>query len=357
MLQKKIKQGSPQFAAEFGGLLFLFDSEQTRNLFLRNPVFFCNWENFWLFRTNRRNCEKQLNIDKKVNILVLGEDNARRKCMINFLSQKYKLKVIDPKMILEEKLKTEFCEEWEKPITNTINNPMFWEHGCGFSKKNITDLGQGKEIEANAAMTVAFEAMGLDITLKPDQLPKDLEFTNEELSARLVKIKGKKSKKVREDPVDFGVESFIPKRAETIELLKLLGIEEEKVENEEENEEGLTESVIKKREDKKEEERELREKQRVEWEKRAGRKWGELTGFLFVDFPKKAEDVDLLKKLGIEFDRVILLDEEDMEEEEELLPENMRELHHLRNQVVNYLLLDKNMEKISRNIFIGKVLF
>jgi hypothetical protein len=66
------------------------------------------------------------------------------------------------------------------------------------------------------------------------------------------------------------------------------------------------------------------------------------------------EDVELLKKLGVEFDRVIVLDEENQEEEEEAFSENMKKLHSLRNQVINYLLLDKNLEKLSKNIFNGK---
>ena len=202
-------------------------------------------------------------------------------------------------------------------------------------------------------MTLAFEAMGQDIILKPKALPAGLEFLPEEKRARLFRQKKQKGKKLKEEPIDFEIEEFIPKRAEKIELLKLL-IEEEEKEEDIEVPEDLSESALLQREEKKEEQRQLREKQKEKWETQVEQGWPELKGYLFVNFPKNEEDVNLLKKMGVSFDRVVQLDVDDSESDDFEFSEDVKRLHTNRNDVVNYLLLSKKLKHSSSLIFNSK---
>ena len=274
--------------------------------------------------------------------------------MIKFLSRKFNLKVINPKEMLEQKLRNNFNEVWKNTKEKSVNNPLYWRDGVGFSSKNIQNLGTGKEIEVKAAMTLAFEGMGMKISLKPSQLPSGMDYTSEELSSRFIRVKNKKVKKSKEEPIDFGIEGFIPERAEPMELIKLLEEEEQKMEQEEDLEEGLDESEIRKKEEKKEQERDLLQRQRRVWEVRVSQGWEPLKGFLFVDFPKKQEDVKLLKKLGLSFDQVVELNQADegQEDHEEFpLGSSTEELHQHRNEVTNFLLLSEHMAHLSPNLF------
>lgn len=348
-LENKVKQGSAEFGVEFAGLLFLFDSETTRRIFLRDPARFCRWRDFWLSSETRRNCQAQLNINEKVNILILGEESPRRDFVIDFLRDEFRLKCIDPRELLEEKLKREFSADWEPETEPSVNNPLFWKSVCGFSRRNIQGLSYGKDIAADAAMTVVSEAMGLELGLRPEQLPKGVDFTREEANARLLRVKGKKSKKAKEEPIDFGIESFIPKRAETRALLRLL--EREKEAQDQEDEEDLTESVLRRKEEKREEQNQLREQQEQVWSERVKRKWAPLKGFVFVNFPKTKADLEYLRTLGVEFDRVVQLDQTAEADSESVFPEHLGQLHRERDLVVNFILLNPSMAKIGKNIF------
>jgi hypothetical protein len=355
LIENKVVEGSAQWGVEFGGFLFLFDSEISRQIFLRNPFHFCNWKDFWNSNQKERQCQEQLNISGKVNILVNGKQGPRREMFVQYLSEKYELKIVDPKKMLESKLKQHFSFDWELKKTPPYNNPMFWEDGLGFSAKNIQNLISGQDIKISAALALAFEAMSQEIILQPQQLPEGVEYREDERLAKLTRQKGKKGKKQKEEPIDFEIESFIPKRAEKIEFLKLLTMEEEREDEKEdkEGEEEMSESEIRKREEKQEELAKLRETQKTQWQASVDKGQKQLKGFLFVNFPGSFQDVELLKKMGVSFDKVIDLDPREEEQNESPFTEETQKLHLQRNQVVNYLLLSPNLQTLSAQIFNG----
>jgi YHS domain-containing protein/adenylate kinase family enzyme len=258
LFNKKVQKGLSQFSCEYAGRIFCFANEQNKALFIKDPK-------PYLLEVPK--------LPKQFNVSIVGMTNTGKKLYAQKIAEKYGLEIVDlPALILK---KYEEQSKWEQHIPN---NP---EGGSvHFSKNEFAELKKGTGFDTRLALPLLLHDKGIHLYKRPpppkdpaeleeeERLRKEEEERKAEEAKKKKKLAAKKDEKKEEAPPkepsvpvleDFNLTDLVPKP----------------------DEKGVV---------------------------------PELKGYIFIDFPISEAQINTMKEMNINLDRLIILKEPDTTE-------------------------------------------
>lgn len=318
----KIEYGTPEQATVYAGHVFVHATENTKKEFMEDP---------------KKYLQKLPYMPKEYRVAIIGQKGSGKHTQAENLSKLYGWKIFDLEKMIKEKI-----EEF-KTLSATVkaNNPET-QQGLWFSQAEFNGILQGKGVELKDGLVFMLEALGIPMEKRKPPKPQEEEGQEE---AKVEEVKKeeenpeeeeKKEEEKKEEVVEVEEEPeyYEDEEMEWVdEMVYPEGWVEEKKEEEvpgeitgeekKEGEEGLPEEQQKEEKKEEEEEKKEEEEEEIIYEDLAitdlvakEDEKGQLPffgGYILLGLPNTEEEIQRLKEMGIQLDKIIFLS--DMNEE------------------------------------------
>ena len=278
-----------------------------------------------------------------MNILVRGKNLKRAKFISEFMAENLDLTLVEPRALLEHRAKIDFSNfnNSEKEKQRSPNNPLAWgPEGIALSKSDADELAKGGRLDIKTALVLAGTRLGLTPVPRPKKLNKKGEFTEKDRAKLLIRERGKKGsrKKNKDDErADINLQDFVPgKGAEARAYRELLATQEQQIEDgvEEGADSGTNHNNLPKDPEPEGEPDQFLKQTKIkrnqelskDVETEIQQAYSQRKGFLFLDFPRNPEQLLELRRMGIEIDWVIDLEDQAQGEEDQAEEDKISEI-------------------------------
>lgn len=284
----KVIQGAAEFACHFHGNVFVFANEENLKAFLAEP---------------KKYLQARPEMPAIFRVLMLGARGSGRHTQAKLLSQIYGWKIVDFKQLIKQRV-----EALVKQEIHIQNNPLPGGR-IGLSEVELNEIIEGKPVPASKFIPWILDFLGHPLEKKkpppPEEKPEG-EVVEEEVDEETKKKREAEAKKKaieeekkrkEEEEKEKAKQDRRNRRQQAIEQgldLHELGLEESDEEHVPLEDLSLDQLVLK-------------------VDEHTG-KAPFVGGFILVGFPETQEHIEKLKAHGIEFDKIIYLNDTNEEE-------------------------------------------
>ena len=196
-----VKYGKPEFACDYAGRAFVFNSEENLEKFLKSPKIYL---------------QDKPRLPKNYNIAIIGMSKSGKSKFAKKLAEQYPLKVLE----LDEFM-TKIIEKQSSYEEHINSNPL--NGVIHLNKNQFSDFQRGTEFSAKEILPILLHENGIELYKRPPPPKEEEEVDDEEQLKRQREEEAKKKKQQKkkkddmknsnepEPPEDIPLNELVPK--------------------------------------------------------------------------------------------------------------------------------------------------